>query len=206
MAAKKQQRRGLEDDAPGSESALSRRSTLRRRLRGYDRAEVDTLLDQLGAELKSGREERAELRSRLASLEAERAEQRELESLLRDAIISAERAAREQREQMERERDAVLQDAIAEAAEIRANANARRQRVQERIAELEELEQATRERCRTLLRDGLEQIDADEYSDLPWARRTHAAQQNGSATGEASFLEALRSLGPRRRPVRSRRS
>ena len=92
-----------------------------------------------------------------------------------------------------------------EATEIRMNANTRLQRVQERISELERVENTTRERCRTLLREGLERIDAGEYRELPDAPAPARQGGNGAGAEAPSFLDALRALRQRRRAVRHRR-
>jgi len=196
MASQQHAEDSQEDEKPRAfESAFSRRSKLRRRLRGYDRYAVDYLLSTLDTEAAAIDKELLQLR----------AAQDDLESILRDTIVSAERAARDQRERTERESARLLAEARAEGAEIREDANARRRRVEQRISELEHVERTTRERCRNNLREGLELFAADEYVDFSEETDGPSDAVNGTGEPKASFFEALRTMSRRRALVRQRR-
>jgi cell division initiation protein len=117
--------------------------------RGYPRAAVDQLLEDIADSFEVVWRERADLAERLEQLETEVSKHRELEDLLRSTLVSAERAARDMKEQARRESDLIVKEAHIESRRIaRAAAD-----------EKERLEQGIR-RIRALLRSTLEQLDA----------------------------------------------
>jgi len=100
-------------------------------LRGYRRAGVDRLLDEIADSFEEVWRERADLADRLEELEAEAAKHRELEGLLRATLVSAERAARDMKDQARRESDLIVQEAHAEGRRITREAAAEKRRLED---------------------------------------------------------------------------
>jgi cell division initiation protein len=100
-------------------------------LRGYRRAGVDQLLEEVADSFEEVWRERADLADRLEELEAEAVKHRELEALLRSTLVSAERASQDMKEQARRESDLIVQEAHAESRRITREAAAEKQRLEE---------------------------------------------------------------------------
>jgi cell division initiation protein len=123
-------------------------------LRGYRRAAVDQLLNEIADSFEEVWRERADLADRLEELESEAEKHRELESLLRSTLVSAERAAQDMKEQARRESDLIVQEAHAEGRRV----------TREAAAEKRRLEEDTR-KIRALLRTALEAL-GDQPADV----------------------------------------
>lgn len=121
-----------------------RHITLGRSMFGYNRAAIDTLLDDVISSFEDVWRERADLRDKVEQLEQDLVRHRELETLLRTTLVSAERASQELKEQAKRESELVLTEAHADARRITRDA----------AAELEQLRRETR-RIRSLLEAAL---------------------------------------------------
>lgn len=100
-------------------------------LRGYRRAGVDQLLEEIAGSFEEVWRERADLSDRQEELEAEVAKHRELEALLRSTLVSAERSSQDMKEQARRESDLIVQEAHAEARRITREAAAEKRRLEE---------------------------------------------------------------------------
>jgi cell division initiation protein len=98
-------------------------------VRGYDRDEVDELLDRIVASFEDVWRERADLADRVEQLEGELERYRELEGLLRATLVSAERAAAELREGAQREADLIVGEARTAARTITRDAGSERDRL-----------------------------------------------------------------------------
>jgi cell division initiation protein len=92
--------------------------------RGYDRTELDDLLDEIASSFEDVWRERADLADKVEQLEADLVRFRELETLLRTTLMSAERAAVGLKEQAAKEADLIIEEARAEARAITRNARA----------------------------------------------------------------------------------
>ena len=114
-----------------------RHMTLKRSwLRGYRRAGVDQLLEEVADSLEEVWRERADLADRLDEMEAEAAKHRELEALLRSTLVSAERAAQDMKEQARRESDLIVQEAHAESRRVTREAAAEKRRLEEEMVKI----------------------------------------------------------------------
>ncbi len=113
---------------------------LRRSLRGYNRAAVDELLEDIVESFEQVWRERADLADKIERVEEDLVRYRELETLLRTTLVSAERASQELKEQARRETEVMLEEAHAEARRIRREA----------VADLERMRTESR-RIRSLL-------------------------------------------------------
>jgi cell division initiation protein len=121
---------------------------LGRGLLGYNRAEVDRLLEESTDSFEDVWRERADLADKVEQLEDELLRYRELETLLRKTLVSAERAAQDVKEQAKREADRILSEAHSEARALHREA----------VAERERLE-TDAERVRGTLRAALEVVE-----------------------------------------------
>ncbi|MGH3114682.1 MAG: DivIVA domain-containing protein, partial [Gaiellaceae bacterium] len=91
---------------------------LDRRVLGYERRAVESLLEEIAASFEDVWRERADLRDEIERLESELLRQREIEEALRSTLLSAERRADELRARAHREADLIVAEARARAREI----------------------------------------------------------------------------------------
>jgi cell division initiation protein len=103
-----------------------RHVSLRRKLFGYQRAAVDSLLDDIADSYEVVWRERADLADRIEQLEADLTRHKELEQLLRATLVSAERAAQSIKDQGRSEAGVTIEEARQEAREITRRARAER--------------------------------------------------------------------------------
>jgi cell division initiation protein len=90
--------------------------------RGYDRAEVDKLLEHVTSSYEQVWLERDELRSRLSDLEGEIGRLQEQERLLSNTLVTAQRVADELRTEAQRVADETRAEAEREAQRIKLEA------------------------------------------------------------------------------------
>ena len=119
-------------------------------LRGYSRAEVDRVLNEIADSFAEVWRERADLADRLHELEVDAAKHTELEALLRSTLVSAERAAQDMKEQARRESDLIVQEAHAEGRRATREAAAEKRRLEEDMRKI-----------RALLRTALEALGGE---------------------------------------------
>lgn len=105
-------------------------------VRGYRRAGVDQLLEEVADSFEEVWRERADLSDRLEELEAEAVKHRELEALLRSTLVSAERASQDMKEQARRESDLIVQEAHAESRRVTREAAAEKRRLEEDMVKI----------------------------------------------------------------------
>jgi cell division initiation protein len=104
--------------------------------RGYRRADIDVLIDDIATSFEEVWRERADLSDRIDEMEADAAKHKELESLLRSTLVSAERAAQDMKEQARRESDLIVQEAHAEGRRVSREASAEKRRLEEEIRKI----------------------------------------------------------------------
>jgi cell division initiation protein len=104
-----------------------RHVSVKRRLLGYDRAAVDSLLDDVADSYEVVWRERADLADKVEHLEGELTRHRELEHLLRQTLVSAEQAAQTMTEKGRAEGEIIIEEARAEARDITRRARAERE-------------------------------------------------------------------------------
>ena len=92
--------------------------------RGYDRATIDDLLDEIALSFEDVWRERADLADRVEQLENDLVRYKELEALLRTTLVSAEKAAATMKEQAGKEADLIVEEARIEARAITRRARA----------------------------------------------------------------------------------
>jgi cell division initiation protein len=123
----------------------------RAKVGGYQRQEVDELLDEIADTLASVMRERDELSARLEAIDSDAAVHRELEDLLRSTIVSAEQAAQEAKAQARRESDLIVKEAHAESRRITREAAAEKRRIEEEMRDI-----------RARFRAALARLESDE--------------------------------------------
>jgi cell division initiation protein len=110
-----------------------RQSKLRITMRGYDRNEVDALLNEVADDYEQALRDSDRLRQDVQRLEATVAENREHERNLRNTLLTAQRLADEIREHAEQESRRVVEDAENRAELIFHQAQSRVEEVQREI-------------------------------------------------------------------------
>jgi cell division initiation protein len=118
--------------------------------RGYGRAGIDELLDEIVLSFEDVWRERADLADKVEQVEADLVRYRELESLLRTTLVSAEKAASTLKEQARKEGELILEEARNEARAITRNARAEHDRL---LTEMR--------RLRSLLQSALALVDEE---------------------------------------------
>jgi cell division initiation protein len=129
--------------------------------RGYDREQVDELLEHVVSSYEQVWLERDELQSRLTELEGELASFRENEGLLSDTLVTAQRAAEDVRSGARREADRVKLEALAEVEPAKAAAERELEQIRAEIERFRSLERELRSNLRSFLEGALRQIGAD---------------------------------------------
>lgn len=135
------------------------RAELRKKLWGYDRAEVERLINGAAKSLQEALMENVAIRQDLERLRAEVETVRRQEDTLRDVLVVAQRAADETRAVAHREAETILEEA-------RQAAQAERNDTQRKLSETRwEIERLTTERqrvadeLRVLLERHLRELD-----------------------------------------------
>jgi cell division initiation protein len=129
--------------------------------RGYDRDEVDKLLEHVTSSYEQVWLERDELRSRVSELEGELASFRETERLLSETLLTAQRAAEEVRTGAEREAEQLKRERLAEVESAKAAAERELEGFRAEIERLRTLERELRSNLRAFLEGALRHIGDD---------------------------------------------
>jgi cell division initiation protein len=127
--------------------------------RGYDRTDVDRLLEHVASSYEQVWLERDELRSRLTELEGELAAFRESERYLRATLVTAQRAADELRSRAEQDAERLRAEGLAELERARAGAERELEALGAEIEHARTLERRLRSNLRAFLEQALSQVD-----------------------------------------------
>src|SRR5215216_1685595 len=92
-----------------------RQSRFKSAMRGFDKAEVTTLLEAAADDYENALRENDRLRQDMARLEASLAQHRELESSLKSTLISAQKVADDMRETAHAEATRIVREAEGRA-------------------------------------------------------------------------------------------
>ncbi len=144
-----------------------RNTKLPRSLRGYDRAAVSRLLDEVATSFESLDRERVGLEAQVGKLEHELSEHREIQGLMRDALVSAQRAADELKARTKQECDELLADARADAKAIEEHSRVEREQTESEIRRLKAAEREIRASYKILLHAALDRLDEPITEDTP---------------------------------------
>lgn len=168
-----------------------RQQTLKERFGGYDRGDVDRLLEVTVASYEQVWQERDEACGRADRFEEELARFRELEHTLQDALVTAQRAGEQVLEDAKKRSDEVLAGARRQAGDIVEDAERRNVELSERIEHLETLEQEIQLRYRAFLAAGLKLLDDQSgagsrplVDDLSDSAKAAAANQERGEPGD----------------------
>jgi len=166
---------------------------LSRRLIGYPRAAVETLLEEIADSFEDVWRDRADLADKVEQLEGDLVRYRELETLLRTTLVSAERAATDLKAQAKREADLIVGEAHSEARSITRDAAAERERLLAESRRVQALMRAALDTLETSSggSDSLERVDRS----VPTAERAEPARPerdaaSGVSGGSAATVEA----------------
>jgi cell division initiation protein len=135
---------------------------LKGRLRGYNKAAVEKLLQDVVASYERVWEERDLLRDRVKELEKELAPLRDAERHLSESLVTAERAAAEVRAQATRDAEELLAQARAESKAQQRDIKAQRNQLKNEIGRLEMVERELQASLRAFLLAGLELVEDRE--------------------------------------------
>lgn len=149
-------------------------------LRGYSRADVDRLLNEIADSFSEVWRERADLADRLDELEGEAAKHHELEALLRSTLVSAERAAQDMKEQARRESDLIVQEAHAEGRRVAREAAAEKRRLEQDLRKI-----------RAQLRTALESLG-------DWPGESEVEVEDDTRAGKPAKVEEITESGIRK--------
>jgi cell division initiation protein len=152
--------------------------------RGYDRAEVDRLLDGVAESYEQACLERDTLRTRVEELERELGSLRESEDLVKETLLTAQRAAEGVRAQAQQEADRIVREGDEEGERLRERAKADLVRLQAEIERLKVVEQELRASLRAFLLAGYELIESGAAG--PHDEREAAAPAQADARAEVS--------------------
>lgn len=174
----------------------------RKKMRGFDEAEVTAFLELVADALEESIVEQEELHTKIARLETELAEYRDLDRTLRDSLLSAERLSDGRLEQAERESRIILKNAEVEGEKLIARARAEAETLRGSLDDLRAQRLTYVERFRALLRSQSRILEASVESFSPeLAEVERALDRIGEAGDLPPFVgEAEQPLSPPARP------
>jgi cell division initiation protein len=152
--------------------------------RGYDRDDVESLLEHIASSYEQVWLERDELRSRVTELEGEVANFRETERYLSDTLVTAQRAAEELRSEAERDAERLKQEALADLGHAKAAATRELEELRAEIEQFRILERELRSNLRAFLEAGLRQVQ-----DHGGVKKAPVATLVDALTPEAARIE-----------------
>ncbi|MBZ0269358.1 DivIVA domain-containing protein [bacterium] len=139
----------------------------RKKMRGFDEAEVAAFLELVADALEESIVEQEELHGRIARLEADLLEYRDLDRTLRDSLLSAERLSDGRLEQAERESRIILKNAEVEGEKLIGRARAEADSLRSSLDDLRAQRLTYVERFRALLRSQSRILEASVESFSP---------------------------------------
>jgi cell division initiation protein len=132
---------------------------LRERRRGYDREDVDKLLEDAAASYEQVWREREELRARVTELEDELASFHDSERFLRETLVNAQRTAEKLHTDAKQEADRLIREALVDQERLKAEAIQELEDVSAEVKRLRSLADDLRSNLRSVLNEGLEETE-----------------------------------------------
>jgi MFS family permease len=132
---------------------------LKARGRGYDRTDVNELLEQAAASYEQVWRERDELRARITELEGKLGSFRESERLLGETLVTAQRAADELHTEAKQEAERIVREARAEQERAKQAAEREHAELRAEIERLLSFEREVTSNIRARLQEGLRLLD-----------------------------------------------
>ena len=154
-------------------------------LRGYDKARVDQLREQVADELERLSRVNTELEAKAKGFHEQLRAFRERDKALNDALISAQQLRAETKEQAEREAQLTLREAHAEAERIVEEARAEVRRLRTELDALDRSRRTHLAQMRTLAERHLAELSAAEGAEPPTI-----AGDGERGGGRGSWLDA----------------
>jgi DivIVA domain-containing protein len=165
---------------------------LREKRGGYEREDVDALLDNVVGSYQHVWLERDRLQARVDELEREMANTKELERLLREGLASAQRAAEQVKEEAQAQVSGLVDDARSKAETLLAEARAKadeivaasretRNRLEEETSRLQRANRDVRERYRAFLLEALSVVEGTAEHRAVTAEEAAVAEADESA-------------------------
>jgi cell division initiation protein len=127
--------------------------------RGYDREEVDKLLEDVTSSYEQVWLERDELRARLKEVEGELSTLRDQERLLAETLVTAQRMAEEVRTEAEREAQRIKLESLADLGQAKAHAERELEELRAEVQRFRSQERELRSNLRAYLEGALRQLD-----------------------------------------------
>ena len=192
-----------------------RRARFGAAVRGFNRAEVTSFLNEDADDYEQANRDTDRLRQEVATLQSQLDEHRQRETTLRDTLLTAQRVSTEVRESAKKEAELIVREARGRADELTRKAGAQRQDVEREIAKLRRKRtdvEASIEGSIVALRHALEAIkqqDRDQLQDdtirllhpRSDARQTGTARSAPRPVTAEQLLDRLRQTNPLGRRV-----
>ena len=174
-----------------------RQQKLRVVMRGYDRNEVDALLNEVADDYEQALREQDRLHQELLRMEALIAEHREHERNLRNTLLTAQRLADEIREHADQEARRIVEEAESRAELVFQQTQGRLEEVQRDIDSLKMKRrdvETTLQSAIATLRNALEFVreqDQKDREDKILLHRPRQADAPGQAPATSPIMRAL---------------
>ncbi|RPJ71558.1 MAG: DivIVA domain-containing protein [Acidobacteria bacterium] len=175
-----------------------RQQKLRIVMRGYDRNEVDALLNEVADDYEQALREQDRLHQELLRMEAVLAEHREHERNLRNTLLTAQRLADEIREHAEQEARRIVEEAESRAELVFQQTQGRLEEVQRDIDNLKMKRrdvETTLQSAIATLRNALEFVREQDQKDredkILLHRPRQAAETPGQPVANSPIMRAL---------------
>jgi len=175
-----------------------RQQKLRIVMRGYDRNEVDALLNEVADDYEQALREQDRLHQELLRMEAVLAEHREHERNLRNTLLTAQRLADEIREHAEQEARRIVEEAESRSELVFQQTQGRLEEVQRDIDNLKMKRrdvETTLQSAIATLRNALEFVREQDQKDredkILLHRPRQAAETPGQPVANSPIMRAL---------------
>jgi len=155
-----------------------KKARFHRRFRGYDRQEVEALLDMVSTDVEDLLRQNREMHDQLVSLETQLSDFRQIEKSLQQTLRQAEEMSAAIQEQAKRQAEGIVRDAESKAQQIIEKARADLLRAQTEISVLRTKRELLHAQLKTLLAselDLLKALELDNEAEL----QEHLSQGTG---------------------------
>lgn len=169
-------------------------------MRGYDKEEVDSLLQQVASVLEQAQQEKLKLSMELESTRSELGGLREFENAIKNAAIDARRNADQTVETANKEAEQILQKAQQQAQEIVGTRSAQVDTLKEQIEKLTLSRKSYASKFRSLIKSHLEiveEIDEEPVDSL----ETDSIKVEDSTDITSSRRESIADPPPTPEPI-----
>ncbi len=145
-----------------------------RTLRGYDPAEVDSFLQEVGDTIARLSDERVRLTNHINQLEGRLSEYADREALLRDSLIAMQRMGENMKAAAQKEGQLIIDSAHAKAEHLTNQATLRLARILDEIADARKLKAQFEFKVRSVIESHLKLLELSQIDDTRMERATAA--------------------------------